>query len=88
MAEPPSSDGGSQVNVTSASPGVALRLRGADGFADGVAITVATAPSPCMFTARTSKRYRRPLSSSSTVVSRTSASPTGVHIPLLSTRSS
>ena len=89
MAEPPVLNGGSQFNVTSASPGVALRLRGAGGFPDGVAVTVATAPSPCTFTARTSKMYRRPLCSPSTVVSRASASPaTGIHSPLLSTRSS
>ena len=55
MAEPPVLCGGSQFNVTSALPGVALRLCGADGFSDGVAVSVATAPSPCMFTARTSK---------------------------------
>ena len=55
MAEPPSLDGASQRNVTFSLPGVALRLGGAVGFPDSVAVTVATAPSPCMFTARTSK---------------------------------
>ena len=61
-SDPPSSSGGSQVSVTSVSPGDAARLRGADGAPRGVAFTDAVGPGPIRFTARIENVYSRPFS--------------------------
>ena len=80
-AEPPSSAGGDQVSVTSASPRAAARFRGADGTPRGVASTVATAPGPVPFTARTERIYERALVSPLTKTDREAAAPALIQSP-------